>query len=330
MSKSLVNRRRTAPWLHRWSRPLIGGIAVLGALNTAYLTITKLTNGATACPTGGCEQVLSSAYATVLGLPLAVFGLVAYVSMAILALAPLAIQGDQQKELRSNLENWTWLLLFAGSTAMLIFSGYLMNIMITKFVIPYGAQGICYYCVASAIFALALFVLTLLGRTWDDVGQLAFTGLLVGMITLVGTLAIYAPIGKPVAGAYNIASGSGQVFFTVTDTSGESEIQLARHLKDTGAKMYSAYWCPHCYEQKKLFGVAALDDLPFVECAPDGKNTQTAACQEIAAKAEKLLGQPFGFPTWEINSKFYSGQQTLQNLATYSDYKGPQNFKNHF
>ena len=330
MSKSLVSRRRTAPWLHRWSRPLIGGIAAVGALNTAYLTITKLTNGATACPTGGCEQVLSSAYATVFGLPLAVFGLLAYISIAIFALAPLAVQGDQQKELRSNLENWTWLLLFAGSTAMLIFSGYLMNIMVTKFVMPYGVQGICYYCVASAIFALSLFVLTLLGRTWDDIGQLLFTGVIVGVITLVGTLAIYAPIGKPVAGAYNIGPSSGQVFFTVTDTSGESEIQLARHLKQTGAKMYSAYWCPHCYEQKKLFGVAALNDLPFVECAPDGKNSQTAICQDVAAKAEKQLGHPFGFPTWEINGKFYSGQETLQDLATQSGYQGPQNFKNHF
>ena len=330
MSKSLVSRRRTAPWLHRWSRPLIGGIAILGALNTAYLTITKLTNGATACPTGGCEQVLSSAYATVFGLPLAAFGLLAYISMAILALAPLAIQGDQQKDLRSSLENSTWFLLFAGSTAMLIFSGYLMSIMVTKFVMPYGAQGICYYCIASAVFALSLFVLTLLGRAWDDVGQLAFTGLLVGMVTLVGTLAIYAPIGKPVAGAYNIGPSSGQVFFTVTDTSGESEIQLARHLKQMGAKMYSAYWCPHCYEQKKLFGVAALNDLPFVECAPDGKDSQTAVCQDVAAKVEKQLGHPFGFPTWEINGKFYSGQEKLQDLATQSGYQGPQNFKNHF
>ncbi|MBW4472495.1 MAG: vitamin K epoxide reductase family protein [Stenomitos rutilans HA7619-LM2] len=330
MSKSLANRRRTAPWIQRWSRPLIGGVAILGILNTAYLTITKLTNGATACPSGGCEQVLSSAYATVFGLPLALFGLLAYIGMAVFALAPLAVPSDQQKELRSNLENWTWLLLFIGSTAMLVFSGYLMSIMFTKFVIPYGAQGICYYCVASAIFATTLFVLTLLGRAWDDIGQLFFTGIIVGMVTLVGTLALYAPVGKAVAGAYNITSGSGQVFFTVQDTSGDAEIQLARHLKKIGAKMYSAYWCPHCYEQKKIFGTEALKDLPFVECAPDGKDSQTAVCQETAVKVEKETGKPFGFPTWEINGKFYSGQETLQELATQSGYQGPQNFKNRF
>ncbi len=330
MSKGLVSRRRNAPWLHRWSRPLIGAIAILGALNTAYLTITKLTSSATACPTGGCEQVLSSAYATVFGLPLALFGLLAYISMAIFALAPLAIQGDQQKQLRDSLENWTWLLLFAGATAMLIFSGYLMNIMVSKFVIPFGINGVCYYCIASALFALSLFVLTLLGRSWDDIGQLFFTGVIVAVVTLVGTLAIYAPIGKTVAGAYNIASGSGQVFFTVKDTSGEAEIQLAQHLKQVGAKMYGAYWCPHCFEQKKIFGIEALKQLPYVECAPDGKDAQTAVCQDIAAKAEKESGRPFGFPTWEINGKFYSGQQPLQDLANASGYQGPRNFKNSF
>jgi uncharacterized membrane protein len=314
--------------MHRWSRPLIGGVAILGALNTAYLTITRFTNTETACPTGGCEQVLSSPYATVFGLPLALFGLVAYISMAIFAFAPLAIQGDQQKELRSKLENWTWLLLFAGSTAMLIFSGYLISIMVTKFVMPFGVKAICYYCIASAVFALSLFILTLLGRAWDDVGQLFFTGIIVGMVTLVGTLAIFAPVGKPVADAYNIASSSGQVFFTIKDTSGESERQLARHLKQTGAKMYSAYWCPHCYQQKKLFGVEALNDLPAVECASDGKNNQTAVCQEVAARAEKQLGQGFGFPTWEINGKFYSGQAALQELADRSGYTGPRSFKN--
>lgn len=330
MSKGLANRRRTAPWIHRWSRPLIGGVAALGALNTAYITITKLTNAETACPTGGCEQVLSSAYATIFGLPLSLFGLVAYILMAIFAFAPLAVNPEQNRSLRSSMENWTWLLLFAGATAMLVFSGYLMNVMVSKFVIPFGAQAVCFYCIASAIFALSLFVLTLLGRTWDDVGQLLFTGIMVGVVTLVGTLGVYASTGKPVADAYNIASGSGQVFFTIKDKSGESEIQLARHLKQTGAKMYSAYWCPHCYEQKKLFGVEALTDLPFVECAPDGKEAQTATCQDVAAKAEKQLGRPFGFPTWEINGKFYSGQEPLQDLANQSGYTGSRNFKNSF
>ena len=326
MSRSVASRRRSVPWIQRWSRVLIGAIAVLGMINTGYLTISRLTSSATACPSGGCEQVLSSPYATVFGLPLALFGLLAYTSMAIFALGPLAINAETQKQLRSQLENWTWPLLFAGATAMLVFSGYLMNIMFSQFVVPYGAKGICYYCLASAIFALSLFVLTLVGRVWEDIGQLFMVGAVVAIVTLVGTLGVYSSIGK--GPGYNITSASGQVAFTVTETSGPAEIELARHLKQTGAIMYGAFWCSHCYSQKKVFGIEAINDIPYIECAPEGKNPQTELCQTVAAKAEKQTGKSFGFPTWEINGKYFSGQQSLEDLATASGYKGPRNFKN--
>ena len=32
------------------------------------------------------------------------------------------------------------------------------------------------------------------------------------------------------------------------------QIALAKHLKETGAKMYGAYWCSHCFGQKQAFG----------------------------------------------------------------------------
>ena len=327
-----MTRRRSIPWIHRWSRPIIGTIATLGAINTAYITYTKFFGGEVTCPTSGCEQVLSSAYATVFGQPLALFGLLAYLAMATFALAPLAINAEQQKQLRLKIENWTWLLLFLGATAMLLFSSYLMYIMFTQFVGPFGWKSLCLYCVASATFAAAMFVLTLVGRAWEDVGQLFFSGIVVGLVTLVATLGIYSQVGKAVDGAYSIAAGSGQVFFTVKDTSGEAELELAKHLRNVGAKMYSAYWCPHCYEQKKVFGIEALQAklIPFVECAADGVDAQPAVCQEVATKAQKATGKGFGFPTWEINGQYYSGQQPLTELAKISGYKGPSNFKNSF
>lgn len=92
--------------------------------------------------------------------------------------------------------------------------------------------------------------------------------------------------------------------------------------------MYSAYWCPHCHDQKELFGKEATQSLPVVECAPDGQNSQTAICEKIAPKAQAQTGQGFGFPTWEINGKFYPGTQSLTELARLSGYTGAQNFKN--
>jgi uncharacterized membrane protein/glutaredoxin len=313
----MSSRRRQAPWIHRNSRYLIGAIALLGALNTGYITVTKLFGGEAACPTSGCEQVLSSPYAEIFGLPLALFGLLAYLAMAAFALAPLAINPEKDRQTRTKVESTTWLLLFLGATAMLVFSGYLMYIMFSQFVSQFGANGICYFCLASAVFALSLFVLTLLGREWEDSGQLFFTGVIVALVTIVGTLGIYSGIGgSAVAGDSN---APGQVGPPIERDSGASEIALAKHLKATGAKMYGAYWCSHCHDQKELFGRQARQEMPYVECTADGQNPQVALCTE-----KKITG----YPTWEINGQQITGTQTLQKLAELSGYKGLQNFKN--
>ena len=129
-----MRRRRSIPWIHRWSRPIIGAIAIAGAILTAYLTVTKLLGTDPVCTAdaaaagAGCGGVLNSPYATVFGLPLSLFGCMAYVSMAAFALVPLAINHDKSKELKRQLDNWTWWLLLAGSIAMAVFSGYLMYV----------------------------------------------------------------------------------------------------------------------------------------------------------------------------------------------------------
>ena len=38
----------------------------------------------------------------------------------------------------------------------------------------------------------------------------------------------------------------------------------------TGARMYGAFWCSHCQEQKLAFGREAQPDLPYIECFPEG------------------------------------------------------------
>jgi glutaredoxin len=84
--------------------------------------------------------------------------------------------------------------------------------------------------------------------------------------------------------------------------------------------MYGAYWCPHCHDQKQLFGREAAKIIPYVECAADGQNPQTALCQAKEGVT--------GFPTWEIDGQFYGGTQALGALATASGYTGPQDFQN--
>lgn len=90
------------------------------------------------------------------------------------------------------------------------------------------------------------------------------------------------------------------------------EAQLANHLEETGAAMYGAYWCPHCSDQKEMFG-SAVDQVPYVECAADGENAQPELCQEKGIQ---------GYPTWEIDGEFYPGTQSLETLADLSGFEG--------
>ncbi|HEY9650614.1 MAG TPA: vitamin K epoxide reductase family protein [Coleofasciculaceae cyanobacterium] len=322
-----MSRRRSVPWIHRWSRPLISVVAALGALDTAYLTLIELGifKEAALCPTRGainCQAVLESSYAKIFGVPLSLFGFLAYVAIAVFALAPQLLKSSNNKNLRADVENWTWLLIFAGSTAMLVFSGYLVYLMSFKI----GA--FCIYCLASALCSISLFVLTLIGRTWEDVGQLFFTGIVVGMVALIGTLGVYAASSPP--SGEQIAQQDSSIVqpprtppkpgvgWEITTTSGEAEIALARHLTKVGAKEYVAYWCPHCHEQKQLFGKEAYREINHIECAADAPDGKPQVCKDAGIQ---------GFPSWEINGKLMSGTKTLEELADLTGYQGPRNFK---
>ena len=289
----------------------MAAIAVIGVLETAYLTIAKFTTGSVICPTSGCDKVLNSPYATVFGVvPLSLLGCLAYLSIAILAFAPKSVNPDTNKGLYSQLENRTWQLLFVITAAMVIFSSYLMYLM------AFEIQELCIYCISSAVFSLSLFVLVLVGREWEDLGQLVFTGILVAMVSSIAALGLYNSIKAPVT-----VSTPGIVPPLVTTTSSPAAIALARYLTQIGAKEYGAYWCPHCHDQKMLFGREAAKLINYFECDPKGQNSRAEICQATATNIK-------GFPTWEIKGQFYSGTQSLEKLAEFSGYSGPRNFIN--
>ena len=98
----------------------------------------------------------------------------------------------------------------------------------------------------------------------------------------------------------------------VTSGSTKESIALAKFLKNNGVVKYSAYWCPNCLDQSELFGKEAYKELNVVECARDGKNSQTQLC--IDKKIE-------GFPSWEINGKIIIGVKTLNELSELAGYK---------
>ena len=98
----------------------------------------------------------------------------------------------------------------------------------------------------------------------------------------------------------------------VTSDSSKESIEFAKFLIENGVVKYSAYWCPNCLNQGELFGKQAYKELNVVECARDGKNSQTQLCIDKNIK---------GFPSWEIKGKIIIGVQTLKELSKLSGYE---------
>ena len=280
-------------------------LATIGVIDTGSITLSKWgwigdlscsSTGLFGC--NGCEKVLSSAWGSLLGQPLALFGLLGYGAVLLMAVVPLVLQGD----LRVSLGQKSWWGLFLLSTGMAVFSGVLLGVM------AFGIRDCCPFCILSAGLSTALFVLSLIGGDWEDRGQLIFSGMITALLVGVIGLGWAASVGRPV-----VDSAPG-VAPPVRSESNAGQIALAEHLTASGAKLYTAYWCPHCHDQKELFGRQATEKLTVIECAPDGRNSQRELCE--AKKIE-------GYPSWEINGQLDSGVKPLAKLAEASGYQGP-------
>ncbi|AFY71365.1 Vitamin K epoxide reductase [Thalassoporum mexicanum PCC 7367] len=294
-------RRRSSPWIHRKSRLLIAGVASLGAVITAYIAIPVLFGGKVTCPVEGCDKVLESSYAELFGLPLALFGFLAYAGMIAISVAPLFINAETNLPLRKKLEEFTWPLLFLGGASMAIFSGYLMYVMAAEI------KAFCIFCVVSAACSFSLLVLAFIGKEWKEISQLIFAFVIIAMVTLVGTNA-----------AYQISNG-GNTRSDIRTASAPANVVLAEHLTASNVKMYGAFWCKFCKDQKEMFGREAFSKVDYVECDPQGKNPRVEMCQ--AAGIQR-------YPTWEVNGQLSPGVFALEELAAMSGYEGDVSFGN--
>ncbi|MAR05931.1 MAG: thioredoxin [Cyanobium sp. NAT70] len=304
----LVSRRRQDQGL-KWARIAMAVLATVGVIDTGSITLKRWgLLGNLTCPMGadGCDKVLNSAWGTLPGLdlPLSLIGVLAYGAVLLMAVLPL-LPGLQEN--KADLSRRTWWGLFSVSLAMAVFSLVLVGLMVFKI------EAFCFFCVLSAVLSLALFVLSIVGGGWDDPGLLVFRGILLALAVLLGGL-IWASVVDPNRQQASIGPGAPEPVITV---SSPAKVALAEHLTNSGAVIYTAYWCSHCTDQKKMFGKEASQKLKIVECAPDGRNSETSLCQRKGIE---------GFPSWEINGKLDSGVKPLDRLAELSGYKGPTDF----
>jgi len=124
------------------------GLACLGLLDSIYLLVYKLTNNNAMClGNGGCHDVNFSPYAEIGGIPVSVFGMVAFLGIAcILLLEP------RLKIVRKNGS----LAIFGISLAGVAFTAYLTWLEI------YVIHAICPFCVASAVIIALILILAVI------------------------------------------------------------------------------------------------------------------------------------------------------------------------
>ncbi|MDB4907347.1 MAG: Vitamin epoxide reductase [Gemmatimonadetes bacterium] len=127
-------------------RMLTALIALLGLFVALYLTLYKLGYiGQLVCAVGSCEKVQTSRWATLFGLPVALWGVGFYVAVLLLSIMRLQPPLDESAAIRK--------ALLAITGFGVIFSGWL------TWLEAYRIEAWCQWCVISAILTLILFLL---------------------------------------------------------------------------------------------------------------------------------------------------------------------------
>jgi len=129
---------------------VIATLALIGLLIATYLWLWKIgVVGHIICGSGGCEVVQTSTYATFLGLPVALIGVVGYLTLLIVSLV-----GIQPR----------WIDHPGPTRLMAVLSGLGAAFAIYLTYLEYAViEAWCRWCVGSAVIICAIFLTAILG-----------------------------------------------------------------------------------------------------------------------------------------------------------------------
>lgn len=131
---------------NKWLALVFAVLGLFGFLDAALLTVKHYFGTPLSCPFfGNCEKVLTSPYATIWGIPVALGGVIYYLTIFILAIYYIDIK-------RTGILNLAARLTWVGLLASLSF------LYIQFFVI----KSVCFWCLLSAITSTLLFIFGLL------------------------------------------------------------------------------------------------------------------------------------------------------------------------
>ena len=283
---------------------LLSGI---GSVEMAYLTYNKLMDIPNACLStlNDCNSILSGPFSLIplTNIPLTAIGLVSYSLVFILSLLNNASPGASSDNRES--------ALLVLTSSMATFSLYLM------FVLQFILHASCPYCYLSAALSLGLAALSWQGRLVPNKtkafilssSSCAVTAL-ASALMFYFTTSFMAPAMASTAPAAQFLAAEAEQSTpksppAITKSSSPRALQLAARIERLEGKMYGAYWCSHCYNQKQELGKEAFEKIPYIECDKSGVNTKNSMC-----RANKIPG----YPTWELAGKFYPGEKSIQEL----------------
>jgi len=288
----------------------IGALACMGMLETGYLAFKSLIGevDSVACPvSGSCGTVLGSSYAYLWDtIPLSLLGCVTYGSIV----GVMCLKASQDSTMHASAAGDKSLLdksLLWSTTLLVSSSLYLGHLLTTVF---YDTP--CAWCMASIALSLGIGGLVLTKTKAKQLEEHVMPG-----AGLVFSTVFLLSLGL---GNASDASGGNQITKldyknpVVTTESSERALTLAKRLQEDGAKMYGAFWCSHCYDQKQDFGQQAMKEFPYVECFPEGWSqgvTMASECKVPLGSTGKTLQ---GFPTWVIGDEIFEGEQSLDVL----------------
>lgn len=119
--------------------------ALIGLLDSIYLTVLKYSNNKSLCiqGVGDCWSVNTSIYSEIFGIPIALLGFGAY------GFILLVLWAEQRHSL---IQQYADFLLFGVTLIGIIYSAYLTYLEIAVI------KAICPFCVVSAVAMLILFI----------------------------------------------------------------------------------------------------------------------------------------------------------------------------
>jgi len=282
-------------------------------------------------------------------IPLSVLGMMAYTMVFSLAIFPLLFNESNDNSSSSSAggnnavvvaDGQNRIALLGVTTLMASFSVYLVSLIIGVL------HASCLFCFLSAGLSVSMAGLSWFGgmlpgsslneeafegmdgNVLSDISELRKNGMTVGAssvgLATVMALGIFLTVDDststmpPAAssGTLLASSTSKTARFeenappAITTTSSKAALALAADLNSLDARMFGAFWCSHCYDQKQALGYEAMQTIPYIECDREGFNSKRDFCKEKDVP---------GYPTWEIGGKLFPGERSVDELREMVD-----------